>query len=168
MDIDISLYKYYWAAWDDVIFKYINSYIHDVGISEQLCQDIFFKLTAKISENPNASRKYIKHWLFRCAKNAVNNYVKLSANNYEILHGDLTCTDIANVNAAGFYKDSHKDFLYEKLDELEEIERKIITYRINEYSCSEIAQYLNKSRHAVYCIYSKAVKKLKLMAEDEI
>lgn len=58
----------------DGLILFLNSHVKDMHVSEELCEDTFFKLAVK---KPHFSPKYsFKTWLFTIGRNLAINYLK--------------------------------------------------------------------------------------------
>lgn len=58
----------------DGLMLFINRYVHNIDIAEELCEDTFFKL---VTRKPRFTEKYsFKTWLYTIGRNTAINYLR--------------------------------------------------------------------------------------------
>ena len=84
------------------------------------------------------------------------NYIKKASTRYEI-----SVSEILDYRAVVSEKDILKELLYDQLSYLSAAEQRVILGKIHDIPMEVLEKEMNRSRHALECIYSRAVKKLR-------
>lgn len=140
---------------ESLIIRFINQYIHNQAVAEEICQDVYLTLLEQypeVLEKPDE----IKKLAFRIAKNKALNYINKASTRYEI-----ASDEIRDYHAAASEKDRLKELLYDQLSYLSAAEQRVILSKIHDIPMEILEKEMHRSRHALECIYSRAVKKLR-------
>lgn len=153
MDDIESIYKEYFF----IVYKYLLCLTHDSELAEELTQDTFVKAIMKINTFKVESK--ISTWLISIAKNLYFNELKRSRKSIDINKiGQQMCNEC--VEDIIVLKEE-KELLKEKINNLDEISRQVVFFRISgELSFKEIGDLLNKSENWARVTYYRAKNKL--------
>ena len=155
----------YLSAGEDRIYRWVRKRISDRGIAEHICQDVCEDIMKIIKYNGMLPASDIHKLMFHIARYKIINYQKKSSTKFEDLkdHAEMDCFPLPEKYDPD--NDTMKIVLYEHIRLLRDIEQKVIMGKINNWTVEELAAYLGKSPHAVDCLYSRTVKKLKRMIQ---
>ena len=140
---------------ESLIIHFINQYIHNQAVAEEICQDVYLTLLEQypdVLEQPED----VKKLAFKIAKNKALNYINKASTRYEI-----SVSEILDYRAVVSEKDILKELLYDQLSYLSAAEQRVILGKIHDIPMEVLEKEMNRSRHALECIYSRAVKKLR-------
>ena len=133
----------------------INTKTNSIIESEDICQEVFFRLYSKLDEIDN-----YKKWLFGAMKNVLFEYYKKKSKNENI---DI---DTAFNEEALTFVNGIKEtrlIIEEALENvlLDDVERLILDYiSFQNYSYSNVGKIMNLSKGQIKYKYSKIVQKI--------
>ena len=135
-----ELYRQYY----DVIFKYLMCLSKNKEIAEDLTQETFYKMIKKI--NTYKGKAKFSVWLCEIAKNT---YYDELRKNKKISKNEEIDNIISDQNLETDYIEKEQKLkTYEKINQLDEITRRVLYLRINsELSFKETVEILGKTEN---------------------
>ncbi len=151
---------------DGLIF-YLNGYVKNIHIAEELAEDTFFCLAVK---RPHFSEKYsFKTWLYTIGRNAAVNYLKKASR-----IADLPIDDYADVLAdersleREYIKGEERIILHRAMDSLRgEYSAVLYLVYFEDMSNEEAAKAMGKSKRQIENLLYRAKSALKTKLEKE-
>lgn len=149
-----ELYRQYY----DVIFKYLMCLSKNKEIAEDLTQETFYKMIKKI--NTYKGKAKFSVWLCEIAKNT---YYDELRKNKKISKNEEIDNIISDQNLETDYIEKEQKLkTYEKINQLDEITRRVLYLRINsELSFKEIGEILGKTENWARVTFYRGKLKLK-------
>lgn len=152
MDIDKVYEKYF-----ETVYKYLLYLSHNTDLSEELTQETFYRAIRKINQFKEKSS--ISTWLIQIARNLYFDELKrnkkleeLTDIEYKIYDKSIEDTIVSN---------EEKLELKQRINELEEIHKKVVLLRISgELDFKEIGILFNKSETWARVTFYRAKNKL--------
>ena len=134
--------------------------------ADELCQNVFLKCYERLNHYDQRSGT-VYTWVFTIARNTlIDHYRK---------HQSESVADLSEIPSSGREADTSHDsaarldarFVAKLLERLPELEADVVTLRaINEMPYTEISKIIKKRESAVRQIYSRALKKLRVFAQE--
>lgn len=140
---------------------YINSYVNNFSVAEDITEDTFVLLGIKKPRNTEKSS--FKTWLYTIARNRAIDYLRKESRKKEISISE--CVDISNTEI--FYDElfaeaEYKKIINDAIMELKEEYRQVLLLKyFEEFSNNEIALIIKKKKHNVEVLVSRAREALK-------
>ena len=149
-----ELYRQYY----DVIFKYLMCLSKNKEIAEDLTQETFYKMIKKI--NTYKGKTKFSVWLCEIAKNT---YYDELRKNKKISKNEEIDNIISDQNLEIDYIEKEQKLkTYEKINQLDEITRRVLYLRINsELSFKEIGEILGKTENWARVTFYRGKQKIK-------
>lgn len=149
-----ELYRQYY----DVIFKYLMCLSKNKEIAEDLTQETFYKMIKKI--NTYKGKAKFSVWLCEIAKNT---YYDELRKNKKISKNEEIDNIISDQNLEiDCIEKEQKLKTYEKINQLDEISRRVLYLRINsELSFKEIGEILGKTENWARVTFYRGKQKIK-------
>ena len=149
-----ELYRQYY----DVIFKYLMCLSKNKEIAEDLTQETFYKMIKKI--NTYKGKAKFSVWLCEIAKNT---YYDELRKNKKISKNEEIDNIISDQNLETDYIEKEQKLkTYEKINQLDEITRRVLYLRINsELSFKEIGEILGKTENWARVTFYRGKQKIK-------
>ena len=162
---DKALIGQYLARSEKSCISHVVRRIHNIDIAEEICQDACLETLEYIMQRGIFEETDIRKIMFKIAERKICNYFSKASTQREIL------TDVRELEA-GQADDSDKydwmmEVLQQKIQLLKPVEQKIILGRLEGKSNEELATQLGRSVHAVDCVYSRTVRKLKKLIHEK-
>lgn len=148
----------FYNDYESLIFNFINKYIDNRAVAEDLCQDTYLDFLLKFGDSDIEDEEYVRRWLLKAAKNNTLNYLKRAATRYEVYDGEHDREPFCELLPE---KDVQRELVYENLGKLSGIYYDVIVGRLNDVPFETMSESTGKSKHALECIYSRALRKLK-------
>ncbi len=151
---------------DGLIF-YLNGFVNNVHVAEELAEDTFVLLGTKKPKNKgNAS---FKTWLYTIGRNIALNYLKRKRKFIETSideHPNLT-SDQENLEIS-FIKEERKIILHRALSKLTPRYHQVLwLIYFEDFSTKQVALIMKKSVHSIETLVYRARKSLKSQLEKE-
>ena len=147
-------------AYTDGLIFYINSFVNNIGVSEELTEDVFAVL---IADKPRFSEKSsFKTWLFSIARNIAISYIRRSSKTLDIPIDEMhTLSD--NVSVENRYlKEEQRITLYQAISALNSDYRQVLFLMyFEEFDTVETARIMKKSKRQVGNLIYRAKRALK-------
>lgn len=140
---------------------YINSYVNNFSVAEDITEDTFVLLGIK---KPRNSEKFsFKTWLYTIARNKAIDYLRKESKKKEIsINECINISDDTEFFEEIFAKSERGKIINDAIMELKEEYRQVLLLRyFEEFSNSEIALIVKKKRHNVEVLISRAREALK-------
>lgn len=151
----------------DGLILYLNGFVRNIHTAEDITEDVFVKLVTK---KPRYSEKSsFKTWLYAIARNAALDHLRKSSK-----LSDKPIEDCAEIAAEE--RDFEREYLREErrlavhsaLKELKPDYRQVLyLVYFEDFSNSEAAAVMNKSRHQLENLLYRAKRSLKAQLERE-
>ena len=151
----------------DGLILYLNSYVNNIYIAEEIMEETFFKLAVK---KPKFNEKSsFKTWLYTIGRNVALDYLrrnsKFSLSNLEDVENYLKDEkDLENL----YIKSERKIIVHRAMSNLKpEYYQVLWLCFFEEFSNEEIAQILGKSKRQIENLVYRAKQSLKLLLNKE-
>ncbi len=156
----IQLYK------DGLIF-YLNGYTQNFPITEELTEDVFFKLVIK---KPKYTEKYsFKTWLYTIGRNVAINYMKRNRRlmSKPIDELESLCRE-ENTLEQTFLTEERKVMVHKTLSKLKAEYREVLCLRyFEEMTNEDAAKVMKKSKRQIENLTFRAKQSLRCQLEKE-
>lgn len=151
---------------DGLIF-YINSFVGNLSVSEELCEETFVLLGTKKPKDKGVGS--FKTWLYTIGRNITIDYLRKQKRKKEIsLESVLELSDEEKAFEDSFIKEDEKRILYNALKNLKREYRQVLwLIYFEDFSSKEVATVMKKSVHAVETLAYRARNALKSELEKE-
>ena len=151
---------------DGLIF-YLNGFVNNIHVAEELAEDTFVLLGTKKPKNKgNAS---FKTWLYTIGRNIALNYLKRRRKCNETSIDDFTnlTSDRENLEIS-FIKEESKIILHRALSKLIPKYHQVLwLIYFEDFSTKQVALIMKKSVHSIETLVYRARKSLKSQLEKE-
>lgn len=145
----------------DPLVRFANTFLQDLALSEDVMEDTFASLIVR--RKPFREEAKFKTYLFRIARNRC---IDLLRSQKRVVYFDeVRSTQTENPEQKAMEGMENED-LYRSLFSLPDEQRKAVELvYLEEFSISETAKILNKSRKQIYNLLARAKGKLKEILE---
>ncbi len=155
------------GEYKDGLILYLNNYVNNLCIAEELTEDTFFRLLVKKPKFHGKSS--FKSWLYAIGRNVAVDYIrhnsKLSGTPLEEMEGYLS--DMQSLEQS-YIKEESKIALHNALSKLAPDYRQVIwLVYFEDFSNKEVSTALKKSDRQVKNLLYRAKKALKSELEKE-
>ncbi|MBE6774145.1 MAG: RNA polymerase sigma factor [Ruminococcaceae bacterium] len=151
----------------DGLILYLNNYVSNIFIAEELAEDTFVKLlTKRPKDNLKAS---FKTWLYSIGRNIAIDYLRKNSKVFAISAEDYSKIVIEAESVENSYiKEERKIILHKALSQLKPEYRQILwLIYFENFTNREAAEIMNKSVHNTETLLYRAKKSLKSELEKE-
>lgn len=151
---------------------YVRTFVKDTYAAEDTCQDACESLCRYIKKYGVPEESEILKLMYVAARWKVNDYLrKIYVQKSALEKINAECSpfvknDLSMNEAAGAPKDDMEAILYDKIRMLRPVEQFVVLERMKGRRDDEIAAIIGRSPHAVTCMYSRIMKKLKKIMAD--
>ncbi|MDE7362040.1 MAG: RNA polymerase sigma factor [Oscillospiraceae bacterium] len=148
----------------DGLMLYLNGYVKNIHIAEELMEDTFVKLVVK---RPRYSAKFsFKTWLYTIGRNAAIDYLRKRSRSAEVTM-DESLPDEEDLERS-YFKEEQKIALHRAMGRLkEEYRQALYLSYFEELSNAEIAEVMRKSRRQIENLIYRGKQSLKSELEKE-
>lgn len=145
----------------DGLILYLNRYVENILIAEELAEDTFFKLMVK---KPRFLARYsFKTWLYTIGRNITIDYIRKrrkivfdTIENYEFLIREEDCL------LQAYLKEERKQMVHKAIGKLKPEYREVLQLTYFEgFTNTETAKIMKKSKRQVEMLVYRAKKSLK-------
>lgn len=154
-------------AYKDGLVFYLNSFVGDLDIAEDLCEDTFVLLGTKKPKDKGTGS--FKTWLYTIGRNMAIDYLRKRKHQKEVpleMVSDLPDEQQAYEDA--FIKEEQKKILYSAIKKLKNEYRQVLWLIYFEgFSNKEVSAVMKKSVHAIETLAYRARNALKTELEKE-
>lgn len=151
----------------DGLILYLNGYVNNIFIAEELTEDTFFRL---ITKKPKFSGKStFKSWLYAIGRNVAVDFIRHNAKLLNAPIEDMECYLSEEQSLEQSYiKEERKIFVHKALSELIPDYRNILwLVYFEDFSSKEVAMVLKKSDRQIKNLLYRAKQSLKSELEKE-
>ena len=150
----------------DGLILYLNGYVKDLWVAEELTEEVFVKLVVK---RPRFSPRYtFKTWLYTIGKNTASNYLRRSKSTGVPLEDLPHLCDEENDLEQAYLREESRILLHQTMGKLKPEQRQVLWLAYFEgFSYQEIARILGKTAHNVETIAYRARRALKTILIEE-
>ena len=151
----------------DGLILYLNGYVNNIFIAEELTEDTFFRLVTK---KPKYSGKStFKSWLYAIGRNVAVDYIRHNSKIINVSIEDIENYSIEQQNLEQSYiKEETKIIVHKALCELLTEYRNVLwLVYFENFTSKETAIILKKSERQIKNLLYRARKALKLKLEKE-
>lgn len=164
---ELEAFGYIYDSFAQRIFKYVRIKIQNRQEAEDILQEVFVKAYQAI---PKLSMKDLNFaaWLYRVTSNTINDHFRKRYRSQEVLGLDdnLEIQNKQNTEAEYIVKSDFKT-VRDAFAKLSPLYRQVLELRfVQEFSVSEVAVILCKSKAAVRIIQYRALKKTQKILSD--
>ena len=148
-----------YSKYSSIIYKYLLGLTKNKELAEELLQETFYSAILHYDKLKNDNDK-ILNWLYIIAKNKWKDYLKKKSKIKQIPLNENLIEEYSYENEVEL--NDEKKRLYEKINKLNPISKKVILMKINtELTFKEIGEILGKDESWAKTIYYRASIKLK-------
>ncbi|MDO4863289.1 MAG: sigma-70 family RNA polymerase sigma factor [Ruminococcus sp.] len=147
-------------SYTDGLIFYINGFVNNIGVSEELTEDVFSVL---IADRPRFSEKSsFKTWLFSIARNIAVDYIRRSSKTVGIPIDDMhSLTDGVSVENR-YLKEEQRVMLYNAISTLNSDYRQVLFLMyFEDFDTAETARIMKKTKRQVGNLVYRAKQALK-------
>ncbi len=153
-------------AYRDGLILYINGYVHNFAVAEELCEDVFVKLGVKKPKNFQTAS--FRTWLYTIGRNLAIDWLRKNTKHNQV--GLSECEELSdgkNLEEA-FLKSEERKNLHSALKQLKPEHRQVLWLIYFEgFTAKEASQVMKKSVHATEALVYRAKLALKAQLEKE-
>ncbi len=151
---------------DGLIF-YLNSFVSNIHIAEDLAEDTFVLLGIK--KPKDKGKGSFKTWLYTIGRNVAIDYLRQNSKRKEISIQD--CPELVSEEQSletSYFLEERKITVHRALKSLKSEYRQILwLVYFEDLSCKEASRIMKKSVHSIETLVYRARKSLKLQLEKE-
>ena len=151
----------------DGLMLYINGFVHNFTIAEELTEDVFVKLGTKKPKNKGGS--HFKTWLYTIARHLAIDYLRKAARARTISLD--VCGDMADEQEGlerAYFRRERDVTVHRAMEQLKTEYRQVLWLVYFEgFSYQQIAKMMGKSVHGVETLVYRARRSLKSELEKE-
>ena len=155
------------AVYEDNFRYRIWCRVRNWDIAEEIFHDVVADMMRLHTKDKIASKDDLYRLMNHVARCKCINYLKKKSTHFEELTDSVEMDYFPLPSTYAPEEDIMRVVLYEHIALLKDIEQKVVRGKINEVPLEVLANELGRSPHAIECIYSRAVKKLKKMIHSK-
>lgn len=150
----------------DGLALYLNGFVGNISVAEDLMEDTFVKLVVK---KPRYTAKFsFKTWLYTIGRNAAIDYLRKYRRRADITDVELEALPDAESLELSYIKEEQKLTLHRALGRLKtEYRQALYLSYFEELSNAEIAEVMRKSRRQIENLIYRGKQSLKSELEKE-
>ena len=153
------------CAYKDGLILYLNSYVCDISLAEELTEETFVKLVLKRPRFSGDSA--FKTWLYTIARHVAIDFLRRRRQDVSTEECMELVDQQANLERE-FLKQEQKIQLHDAMKQLKPEYRHVLwLYYFADFSHKDIAKILGKSTHNVEMLASRARQALKIILNKE-
>ena len=151
----------------DGLILYLNGYVNNIFIAEELTEDTFFRL---ITKKPKYSGKStFKTWIYAIGRNVAVDFIRHNSkiHNVPLENAENYLTELQNLEQL-YIREENKIIVHKALQKLKPEYRNVIwLIYFENFTNKETAAILRKTEHQTKNLLYRAKKSLKLHLEKE-
>lgn len=151
----------------DGLILYLNSFVGNIYIAEELAEDTFFLLGTK--KPKDKGKGSFRTWLYTIGRNIAIDYLRHNSKRKEIPIEEVS--DVFNEEESleqEFIRSERKIIVHRAIRKLKsEYQQVLWLVYFEEFTLKEVADIMKKSVHSVETLVYRARKSLKLQLESE-
>lgn len=150
----------------DGLMLYLNGYVQDLAVAEELTEDTFLKLVLK---KPRFSaRSSFKTWLYTIGRNLALDHLRRSRRSHLSLEDCLELPDQAQGLEAAYIHQQDQLAVHQVMKGLKQEYRQVLWLIYFEgFSCGEAGRIMGKSQHSTEMLVSRARQALRAKLIEE-
>lgn len=150
----------------DGLILYLNGYVSDLTVAEDLTEDTFLKLVLK---KPRFSaRSTFKTWLYTIGRNLALDHLKRGKNLHIPLENCPEIPDEAYALESGYIQQEDKLIVHRTMKKLKQEYRQVLWLIYFEgFTCAEAGKIMDKSAHNAETLVYRARRALKTKLLEE-
>ena len=153
------------CAYKDGLILYLNSYVCDISLAEELTEETFVKLVLKRPRFSGDSA--FKTWLYTIARHVAIDFLRKKRQDVSTEECMELVDQQANLERE-FLKQEQKIQLHDAMKQLKPEYRQVLwLYYFADFSHKDIAKILGKTTHNVEMLASRARQALKIILNKE-
>ena len=153
------------CAYKDGLILYLNSYVCDISLAEELTEETFVKLVLKRPRFSGDSA--FKTWLYTIARHVAIDFLRRKKQDVSTEECMELVDQQANLERE-FLKQEQKIQLHDAMKQLKPEYRQVLwLYYFADFSHKDIAKFLGKTTHNVEMLASRARQSLKIIINKE-
>ena len=164
---DEDAFAYLIYTYRDGLTFYLNSFVGDLHVAEELCEDTFVLLGTKKPKNRGGAT--FKTWLYTIGRNIALNHLRRKKRKGEVSLDDVS--DREDCDAAverSFLLDEQKIMLHRAMKKLKPEYRQVLwLYYFEELPFRDIARIMKRTPHSAETLAYRARGALKKLLEKE-
>ena len=144
----------------DGLILYLNSFVRNISVAEELAEDVFVKLGIKKPRFSGSSS--FRTWLYAVGRNTAIDYIRKQAKHSELPIDE--CTFLADESSVegSYLLDERKLTVHRAMKKLKSEYRQILWLIYFEgFSCKEAARIMKKSVHSTETLTYRARQSLR-------
>ncbi len=151
---------------DGLVF-YINSFVKNISVAEELAEDTFVLLGTK--KPKDKGKGCFKTWLYTIGRNIALNYLRKNSRITEVCDFENQNLDLASETVENLYlQEQRKVILHRAISCLRpEYSQILWLIYFEDFSCGQAARVMKKSVHNIETLVYRARKALKKQLESE-
>lgn len=156
---DINALSEIVSTYREGLILYLNTYVHDIYLAEDLTEETFVKLILKKPRLKNSGA--FKTWLYTIAGNLARDHLRASKRLEDSLEDHPYLADM-EVLEHSYIRQENKRMVHKALEKLKPEYRQVLwLVYFEDFSNKEAAKVLKKSVHNTEVLVSRARKALK-------
>ncbi len=151
----------------DGLTLYLNGFVHNIRLAEELTEDVFVKLGVKKPKDKGGS--HFKTWLYTIARHIAIDYLRKAARTRTVSLDDCAdMTDIQESLERIYFRRERDVTLHRTMQRLKpEYRQALWLAYFEDFSYQQIAKVMGKSVHCVETLVYRARRSLKTELEKE-
>lgn len=153
-------------AYKDGLILYINGFVHNLSIAEELTEDVFVKLGVKKPKNKGGS--HFKTWLYTIARHTAIDYLRKATKTRAVSLD--ACADMADEKGLEktYFRRERDVTVHRAMNRLKEEYRQALwLVYFEDFSYQQVAKAMGKSVHSIETLVYRARRSLKTELEKE-
>jgi len=142
---------------------YVNYWVRNEATAEDICQEACLKILGYMHDHPDCDEEHVTRLMYKVARNGIYDYFKKASTKYEVPTDILDMEALFMEEMASGDDDWMVSLLYRNIRQLNAVEKTVIYGRLGGKSNEVLAKELGRTEHAVACIYTRTVRKLKTL-----
>lgn len=154
-------------AYKDGLILYINGFVHNLSIAEELTEDVFVKLGVKKPRDKGGS--HFKTWLYTIARHIAIDHLRKAAKTHIVsLDG---CTDMADEQESlerTYFRRERDVTVHRAINRLKaEYRQALWLVYFEDFSYQQVAKVMGKNVHSIDMLVYRARRSLRAELEKE-
>ncbi len=151
----------------DGLTLYLNGFVHNIHLAEELAEDVFVKLGVKKPKDKGGS--HFKTWLYTIARhNAIDHLRKAARTRTVSLDGCANMADEQESLERTYFRRERDVTVHRAMDRLKSEYRQVLwLVYFEDFSYRQVAAVMKKSVHSVETLVYRARRSLKAELEKE-
>ena len=151
----------------DGLMLYINGFVHNLSLAEELTEDVFVKLGVKKPKNKGGS--HFKTWIYTIARHTAIDYLRKAARTRTVPLDSCADVESKQDSLERLYFHRERDVMvHHAMRQLKPEYRQVLwLIYFEDFSCRQVASVMNKSVHNVETLVYRARRSLKAELDKE-